>query len=276
MANAHVLEKGLSFEDARVKFGSDTVDTLCVLIKNYSKQKYPSDNFAFNSAINVLQDYLTFHRDRNVSLGEVEKIIQAFSDYKRPSYKSSTKLISSKKYFKGDNFSSVIRNRKSIRNFSDKTVNISEVKKAVKLALNSPSVCNRQSWHVYALRNKHTINKVLDLQTGNRGFRDKIKLLLIVTSDLNTFQGFNERNQCFIDGGLFSMSLLLSLHHYKLATCPLNWSNNFDEDLRIRKVLKIRRSENIIMFMAVGKMISKVKVPRSEKKDITNGFSLLF
>jgi nitroreductase len=275
MANAHVIEKGLSFEKPRIKFGKIIIKTLIILIHQYIRQKYPINNFAFQSAIQVLQDYVKFHHKNNVFLGETEKKILQLTKYKLKNIKSSTIFLNRKSYFKGNSFADIITHRRSVRNFSEKPVKLKKIKKAVAMALNSPSVCNRQSWHVYIARDKKIIDQALNFQRGNRGFKEKIKTLLIITTDLNSFQGFNERNQCYIDGGLFSMSLLFSLHYFKLAACPMNWSSNFNDDLGVRKVLKIKKSETIMMFVAVGNMPSTVKVPLSKKKQLPDVLRVL-
>jgi len=275
MASAHVVEKGLSFERPRVRFGMNVIKSLLELTDNYLRYKYPINNFAFQSAIRVLQDYLRFHQENGVFLGKIEKQIQKLSRYKIDDIQGSTLFLNKKEYFTTSSFKDVIIKRRSIRNFTNKSVSLKKIERAIKLALNSPSVCNRQSWRVYVLRKKNLIDQVLNLQRGNKGFKDKIKTLLIVTTDLNSFQGFNERNQCFVDGGLFSMSLLLSLHFVKLASCPLNWSYNFSEDLKIRKMLKIRKSENIIILLAVGNMPPLVKVTRSQRKDLADTLRFL-
>lgn len=275
MANAHVVEKGLSLEKPRPKFGLDTIKTLLTLVQKYIKDNHPTNNFAFQSANQALLDYLEFHRIKGVSLGVVEKKINDLSNGRTNKVGGSTMILNTEKYFKSDSFADVLTKRRSVRNFLSAPVSLKKIENAVRLALNSPSVCNRQSWRVYTLNRKHLVDQVLDLQRGNRGFRNKIKTLLVVTSDLSSFQGFNERNQCFIDGGLFSMSLLLSLHSVKLASCPMNWSYNFDEDIKIRKVLKIRKSETIIMIIAVGNMPPRVKVPRSLKKSVPETLKIL-
>jgi len=275
MANAHAIERGLSFEKPGNKFAIDIIKTLLSLVHNYIDRQYTSDNFAFQSAKQALRDYLEFHKKKGISLGVLEDQIINLSIDKSDLIESSTISLHTKEYFKNSSFADTIIKRRSVRNFLNTPVSLRKIKYAIKLALNSPSVCNRQSWHIYILKKGDTLNHVLNLQRGNRGFREKIGTLLVVTADLNSFQGFNERNQGFIDGGIFSMSLLLSLHYADLGACPMNWSYHFDEDLKIRKVLKVRRSENIILFIAVGNVPPEVDVPRSRKKDISDTVSLL-
>src|SRR3546814_20513526 len=83
---------------------------------------------------------------------------------------------------------------------------------AVELALHSPSVCNRQASYVYCLQSREIIDRALSLQNGNRGFGHEIPCLLILCTDLSAFDTAGERYQHWIDGGMFSMSLVWALH----------------------------------------------------------------
>jgi len=96
--------------------------------------------------------------------------------------------------------------------FSDRPVKQEIVKRAVSLALKTPSVCNRQAWFVYHIDDQSIIGRCLELQNGNSGFGHKIQSLLIIASDLKAFDTGGERYQHWIDGGMFSMSLVYALH----------------------------------------------------------------
>ena len=62
--------------------------------------------------------------------------------------------------------------------------------------------------------------KALKIQGGFLGYAMP-PVLLLVTSDIRAFMNNGERNEPFVDGGLFSMSLLYALEAYGLAACPL-------------------------------------------------------
>src|SRR5690606_17726718 len=93
--------------------------------------------------------------------------------------------------------------RKSIRNFTGEIVPESTIHKAIAIALNAPSVCNRQASRVYYIDDKRLIDDALKIQGGFTGYTDNVKQLLIVTCDRNYFYTVGERNQFYIDGGIF-------------------------------------------------------------------------
>ncbi|EOA3786124.1 nitroreductase family protein [Vibrio vulnificus] len=144
--------------------------------------------------------------------------------------------------------------RYSIREFSRDRVEHATLLEAIELALKTPSACNRQPWHVYHLSDKSKIDLALSHQSGNRGFTDEIEDLLIICSDIKAFNPGSERYQHWIDGGMFSMSLVYTLHSKGIASCCLNWSQQGIPDKKFRDVFpQIDNSHTIIMMLAIGK-----------------------
>jgi nitroreductase len=149
--------------------------------------------------------------------------------------------------------------------FAEGPVNSEAIRSAVALALRSPSVCNRQSARVRYLTDRSLLEKVLTVQGGNRGFGHQIPGVLVVTSYLGVFRGARERNQCWIDGGLFAMSLLYALTYGGVGSCPLNWSSDAAQDKALRELLGLPRDEVVIMLIAVGHLPENYRVASSPR-----------
>jgi nitroreductase len=165
-------------------------------------------------------------------------------------------------------FETFVKSRHSIRHFSQEPVDIKLIKKAVEMAIFTPSVCNRQAWRLYVLT-EHILKGIsLKLQGGNRGFTDQISTVLIITCDLQNFVSVYERNQAWIDGGMFAMSLIYALHAMNLGTCCLNWCKTYQTDLALRKAIGIPNNDIIIMMIAVGNLPEKFHVTISKRKSI--------
>jgi len=75
---------------------------------------------------------------------------------------------------------------------------------------------------------------------------------LIVVSDRSSFFSIGERNQLYIDGGIFLMNLLYALHFYKIAACPAHWGMNSDKDFELNKLLSLPDSEKVISLVSIG------------------------
>jgi len=142
--------------------------------------------------------------------------------------------------------------RYSLREFKNEAVTLDVIERAVKLAMKTPSVCNRQAWHVYHTTDSSVKEAALKYQAGNRGFGDRIPNLMVITTDLKAFMPGQEHYQHWIDGGLFSMSLIYALHSLGVASCCLNWSQSPANDRLLRTLVDIKPHHTVVMLLAVG------------------------
>ncbi|MGB6297663.1 MAG: nitroreductase family protein, partial [Rivularia sp. (in: cyanobacteria)] len=268
----HRIEKRLAFKEPRVGFAPDVIQNLLANLRQYQK-KYGLDETA-QMALNTLFAYYQFNLSHGLKdeqlhqeLVELRNTIPYSEDttdkggvikLSKQSILNTAKL----------DLRAFFESRYSIRDFAPDDVDISLIEAAVKMAQKTPSVCNRQSSRVYVFTNEQDKKKVLSYQSGNRGFGDRASKVLIVTSDLKHFFGISERNQCWIDGGMFAMSLIYALHSLGLGSCCLNWSVEYEVDLALKNAVGISDSDSIIMMIAVGHLPENLKVAQSNRKNI--------
>jgi nitroreductase len=118
---------------------------------------------------------------------------------------------------------------------------------------------------VYWVEDKETARKVLQHQRGF-GYKQMPEVLLTITVSNNTYLSPVERNQGFVDGGLFAMSVMYGLEHEGLAAVPLNACMYAKDQKAVRRLLDIDDSEVIVMFMAIGEFMDESIVPISDRK----------
>ncbi len=158
--------------------------------------------------------------------------------------------------------------RRSVRDFDTERVPTrEELLAATELATHTPSVCNRQTGRVTYLSGDDA-RRALGLQNGNAGFRDCIPWVAVVTSDTRFFAGPGERNQPWVDGGLFAMTLVWALHAHGLSSCMLNWSQPNAVSDEARALIGIPEHEVIITFIAVGFAREGHLVARSPRRPV--------
>ena len=145
---------------------------------------------------------------------------------------------------------------------------IERIRSAVHLALNTPSACNRQHCRVYCITQQDTINKALEIQKGSRGFGHLANKLLVVTSNLEDVLWIGERNDAFINGGLFLMNLCYALHYEKIAHCILNWSRTPEEDMALRTLIPLMDSETVSALLTCGEVPDEFEIASSPRKNI--------
>ena len=77
-------------------------------------------------------------------------------------------------------------------------------------------------------------------------------LVALVSVDLGHFAKVGERNQAFIEGGIFATSFVYALHTLGLGSCMLNLSLTTDRLDALRREIGAPPSEVLIMMIAVG------------------------
>ena len=159
--------------------------------------------------------------------------------------------------------------RHSIRNFDGtKVPTDEELRQGVELARNTPSVCNRQAFRVHFYRDRAQIDAILAIQNGATGFADSVTCVGVVTARRGMFIGPDERNQRWVDGGLFAMTLVWAFHAVGLATCMLNWALPGVSSAKLRKVADISEGEDIVVLIAIGHASEGARAARSEKREV--------
>jgi nitroreductase len=253
----HQIEKGLSLPSPRHFFGQEPLRKVFVLLERFGGQ-YPDSEATF-AALDALQAYVDWHRQRDLNSPVLEGVVARLRPLQHrygradsnghgavlhvPHPPAPVEPALREHLFAG---------RRSIRDFGPEDVPLAMIEEAVRLALNAPSVCNRQGWRLRCLHDRATIDRALRHQNGNRGFGHTVNRLLVVTSTLGSFVYPGERNEAWIDGGLFAMSLMLALHSLGLASCPLNWNHEPATDRAFRREFDVPDDEVVIMFIAVG------------------------
>ncbi|PCI58032.1 MAG: nitroreductase [Gammaproteobacteria bacterium] len=250
MAN-HGLEKSLSYKNRNPNSGWKNAYKILGLLNVASKTN--SITYHDKASKSTLTKFINLQENLNDS--RVKDIDEKLKLYDFSSKDEHGHLAySSYDFEKGklSNPESFFYSRFSLREYKDMTISDKLIQRGVKLALKTPSVCNRQPWHIYHTSDKEVILTALKYQSGNRPFGDKVRNLIVVTVDLKAFFGGNEHYQHWIDGGLISMSLMYAFHSLGLATCALNWSQTPKNDKAIREVIDIKGAHTIIMMLAIG------------------------
>lgn len=266
IAHYHVLEKGISHPVPKKCFSLPVVENLVGLINEYDLL-CPVRSRQVNVAVSVLKNYCLLPSNKNFIPIHLVNKIDALKSC--DGINSGALWFEKSEFFKESNASFIdfSMSRYSVRDFTEESVDVDLLKKAVRVAQKTPSVCNRQTSRVYILTDKADIERHLLLQTGNRGFGHKINKLLIVASNLNFFEGPKERNQAFVDGGMFAMSLLYALHNLQIGAITLNWAYDKNQDCAAHELGVVPSNEKIILFIGVGHVPERFKVAASNRRE---------
>lgn len=265
----HRIEKGLALKAPRPGFGADAIALLIDDLRDY-RARYGHDH-AVERGLQTLEEYRAFNADAGRAVPEVSEFLQGYADRERvlPSEGGTIEVTRAAIHAAATlPIDAFFQSRYSVRQFSAEPVADDLIAHAVQLAQKSPSVCNRQAGRVYVATGKTRIAELLAYQNGNRGFGDQADKLLVVTASLDCFLTVGERYQCWIDGGLFAMSLIYALHALGLGSCCLNWSVEPGADRTFKAAAGIPDDQAIIMLLAVGHLPERLRVATSARRPL--------
>lgn len=246
----HRLEKGMALPSPRFGFGRDVVARLMRTITRYEKEFGAADVTVF--ARGALAEYRRFNAAKIAP--ELEATIDRFLSECTTEPCGGVAALTAETLFPFEIEAAqrFLLSRHSVRQFDARPVPHEVLQNAVRIAQQAPSVCNRQSARVFVSTERSKMDEMLRLQNGNRGFGDRLGAVIVVASDMRAFTSMGERNQCWVDGGIFAMSLALALHSLHVGACMLNWSVEPGRDRALRRLLKLDDNYAIITMMGAG------------------------
>lgn len=157
-------------------------------------------------------------------------------------------------------FEKVIKNRRSIRDYSDKDINYDKVLEAVEAANKAPSPGNLQILNFVIVKDKEKIIKIAN--ACQQEFVKSASAIVVVCSDkANAEKMYDERADKYTKhhAGAAIENFLLKITDMKLASC---WVGAFS-DVTIKNILKI---PNEIEIEAVLPVACSSKIAKTEQK----------
>ncbi|HEY0846542.1 MAG TPA: nitroreductase family protein [Noviherbaspirillum sp.] len=266
----HRIEKGLALPAPRSGFGKDAVAG--VLDGVATHERYFGASTTTARALNTLHEYLEFTRAGGADVSWLEPRLAALAPAQPDAAgEGGTREVTREEILAAArrDLSGFFSTRFSVRQFSGEPVSDDLLVQAVSMAKKSPSVCNRESGGVYVASDPAKKAALLALQNGNRGFGEYADRVLVITSRMDTFLSVGERYQCWIDGGLFAMSLIYALHSLGVGTCCLNWSVEPATDRALKKLSGIPADHAVVMLLAVGHLPPTLRVAQSPRRALS-------
>lgn len=165
-----------------------------------------------------------------------------------------------------ENFADLARRRRSVRWFLQTPVPRVLTDRAVEVAAEAPTACNRQPFFYRFFDEPETLKQLRPLPLGTAGFGHNIPMLCAVIGDLSAYNGERDRHGIYVDASLSIMTLMYALETLGLSSCPLNWSEIESLERRAEKLLSLKMHERIVMFIAIGYPDPQGLVAFSQKK----------
>lgn len=160
------------------------------------------------------------------------------------------------------NIIDIIRNRRSVRDFTDQKIPKSVISILVEALRWAPSAGNLQSRKFYFVFNENVRNKLA--QSGLRenfvSFIARAPLVIVACADERIAAQYGERGKnlyCIQDTAASIQNLLLAAHDLGLGTC---WTGAFKED-KIKEILDLPENLRPVVIVPVGYPANTPKPP---------------
>lgn len=275
--NIHRLEKGILSRPRRDVFGLDYIEETIQCYSAALNQKDVSLRVS-GEELQWAYDVLTQYFDITRSHPLIDKMKDAFSALPlsieasqperaaaRVPYKRDLALPSPVDY---EDLLSLARHRRSVRWFEQKPVPREIIERAVAVAAESPSACNRQPFEFRVFDDPEWVEKVAALPAGTTGFSHNFPCVIVVLGRLSNYFDERDRHLIYIDGALATMGFVYAIETQGLSTCCINWPDIPERELATQQLLGLEPEERPVMFIAIGYPDPEGLVAYSEKKPL--------
>lgn len=263
----HMLEKGLSMQPRRDSFAVDYIEDA---LEEYSKSSLKaSSKLEVDWFHAVFSDY--FEATAASSSPRIQRA--------RETFRSQGGAVSRSLHVPFpvgpvpvvvdiDEFSALAVQRKSVRWYRDEAVDRSKVDRAVAIALQSPTACNRIPWVLRIFDTTPEIRRVSKIVMGTTGFAHQLRGLAVLVGDLSAFVNEHDRHLIYIDGSLAAMSFVLGLQAQGISSCCINWPDVPERERAMAAELGLEPWQRVIMLIAFGYADPSGLTPYSAKVEL--------
>lgn len=273
--NIHRIEKGLLMRPRRDVFAKDyikeTVDSYIGVMGNQSEN--PPQLSWFTDVLNSYFD--TSGEDKVIAREKIryKEFIKGLNGQlsnlqceaiKIP-YHRNEELKPKISY---EDFHKLSKYRRSVRWFLEQPVPRELIDKAILVASQAPSACNRQPYEYHIIDNPQLVKEAVKLPMGTTGYAHSIQTFIVVVGNLDAYFDERDRHLIYIDASLANMSLMLALETLGLGSVSINWPDIEERERKMDKFLNLKPYQRPIMCIGVGFPDPEGMVAFSEKRDL--------
>lgn len=271
--DVHRLEKGLIMRPRRASFAAGYIGSVVAIFRKAletADYKYEG-NPELHWASDVLATYFGAVSAENVA---VRTARDEFTKLPRP----PVEAVSASPFHRErldrplvpfEDFERLCQYRRSVRWFLSEPVSREVIDRALLVAAQAPSACNRQPFVFRVCDDPAVAKRVVSIPMGTAGFSHQVPGVVVVVGRLRAYPNERDRHAIYIDGSLASMSLILAFETLGVATCAINWPDQEPHESRMRAELSLEDDERVIMLIAFGYPDPDGMVPFSAKRPLT-------
>jgi len=272
--NTHRLEKGLIMRPRKEVFALDYIEET---VNAYEAALKASQNGRSGFPVEQLQwthDVLSEYFDVTGSHPKIDLLRERFRGFPPAVRVCQTPLVPYRRDLSQpppvhyEALAALAERRRSVRWFLPQPVPRELIDKAMAIAAQSPSACNRQPFVFRIFDEPELVQKVATIPYGVIGYEHQIPVIVVIVGQLRNFFDPRDRHLIYIDGALAAMSFVLALETLGLSSCCINWPDIPEREKKMAELLKLEADERPIMLIALGWPDPEGMVPRSVKKPL--------
>jgi nitroreductase len=160
-------------------------------------------------------------------------------------------------------FIDVIKTRKSIREYSDKSVEAEKISYVLECARLAPSFVNKQCWRFIVIQEKETIELIAKTTVFNRWLRTA-PVLLVACADPTDSGTTNSIEYYTVDVSIAFEHAVLAATDLGLGTC---WVAGFNEE-KVKEILEVPKRIRLVALTPLGYPVVKKGITEQITKTV--------
>jgi nitroreductase len=154
--------------------------------------------------------------------------------------------------FQPERLEMLARHRRSVRWYQNRSVDRAIVDRAVEIAVESPSACNRVPYQIRVFDAPADARRVAAIAGGTNGYVQNLQAVAVIVGDLSAYQDERDRHLIYIDGSLAAMGFVYALESSGVSSCCINWPDMKAPEIAMRKLIGLEPYERVVMLVAFG------------------------
>lgn len=257
MLLGHSLEKGMSIKNPRVGFGNEKAIQLVREAKNYIQLGGTTEDDFFYINYLILSkwfDYYQLNEWKMKFQDEIEDFISEYKNVKNMGLVAGSMVKTREELVLKDSFNYLefLKGRHTVRDYSEEIISDKDFEYCLQCAMLTPSACNRQMVSVTFVRSHDKRAYITKQLQGTTGLNIQNAQYFVIAYSTSSLSFYGERNQGFLNAGLFAMNFINALHSRGIGTCPLQYNPPISEEIKLKKACGLSEDKRIALVIAAG------------------------
>lgn len=269
--NVHRLEKGLTMRPRRPVFARDyiteTIEFYEAAVAQQCDTPDTMDRAELDWAHDVLHEYFAVSANTDRAVEAARARFEAAPYDAEPTGKipHPKEKLSDLGY---EEFEQLVLQRRSVRWYEQRPVERELIDKALLLARQAPTACNRIPYEFRIFDDPALAREIAQIPFGTAGYGENLPAIAVVVGKLESYFSPRDRHAIYVDGSLAAMQFILALETLGLSSTVINWPDFEPLEATMQRRLKLDTSDRVIMLIGFGHALEEGLVPYSAKKEL--------